>query len=147
MILMLYHLDMNLIGRDTDYALRALLFITRNGIKNINVRYLSQKLNLPYYFLRRIFQKLAKEKLFISYRGRGGGFKVNVLLKRITVLEVAEIFQGKISFVNCFLRGKICPQIRTCQLRFRLKQIEKDIIGVLGKETIGSLLKSGGKNG
>jgi len=138
---------MNLISRDTDYALRALLFMAKAEGELFSVRQLSRRLGVPYAFLRRILQQLAKGGMLISARGSQGGFMLKKNLGEITIFAVAKIFQGNINMVNCILKGKPCPQIRLCPLRKRLKKIEKEVIATLKQASILSLLKEGGKNG
>ena len=54
---------MKLITRDTDYAVRALVFIAKQKEEIVSVRDLVEKLKIPKPFLRKILQLLNKKGL------------------------------------------------------------------------------------
>ena len=72
MIQVWYHLCMRLITRNTDYAVRALSYISRQEEKVISVSELVKKIKVPRPFLRKILQTLNKKGILISYKGQGG---------------------------------------------------------------------------
>lgn len=65
---------MKLITRDTDYAIRALCFITIGRKEIIPVRELVENLKVPRPFLGKLLQILNKKRLLKSYKGLGGIF-------------------------------------------------------------------------
>jgi hypothetical protein len=65
---------MKLINRDTDYALRAMSFIVKYNKKIVSVAELVKSLKIPQPFLRKILQKLNKQGILKSYKGKDGGF-------------------------------------------------------------------------
>ena len=68
---------MNFISRDTDYAVRALVYmavVSKKKNSVITVDEIARKEDLPERFLRRILQRLAKNKILSSYKGKQGGF-------------------------------------------------------------------------
>jgi len=61
---------MKLITRNTDYALRALCYISKN--KNIvTVDELVERLGVPRSFMRKILQQLNKKMILVSFKGQG----------------------------------------------------------------------------
>ena len=58
---------MKLITRNTDYAIRALCFIARKKKQVVSVKELVSKLRIPKPFLRKISQRLNKERILVSY--------------------------------------------------------------------------------
>jgi Rrf2 family protein len=133
------------IVRDTDYAMRALIFMARQSVKQgkkvVTVDEIVEKEGLPERFLRRILQTLVKRELLTSNKGKNGGFSFSWPPADIKLTDIIEIFQGKVDITNCLLKGKVCPNIRKCVLRKKLKDINGLIQGELGKITITSLLK------
>jgi Rrf2 family protein len=131
---------MKLITRDTDYALRAVCFIAKNKDKKICVSELTKELRIPRPFLRKILQVLNKRKILSSSKGVGGGF---VLIKRpedIYLLDLMEIFQGKLTLNECALNKMKCPNTDNCPLRKKIKNIEKYVVRELGAITLASFL-------
>ena len=97
---------MKLITRDTDYAIRALMYIASAGDGVVSVAEIEKKLGLPRPFLRKILQVLQKQGVLRSIKGNRGGFLLAVPAKKIILADLIEIFQGKITFTECFLKKK-----------------------------------------
>jgi len=134
---------MNFISRDTDYAIRALVYMTKMAKKNNNIFTVDEIVReeyLPERFLRRILQKVAKKGLLCSRKGKEGGFSLSKAPKDIRLTDIIKVFQGEIDLTNCFLKGKICPDIKTCVLRKKLKEIGRGLDRQLRAITIASLL-------
>ncbi|HQP91702.1 MAG TPA: Rrf2 family transcriptional regulator, partial [Candidatus Omnitrophota bacterium] len=67
---------MRLITKNTDYAVRALVFMGANQKVFVSARQISEAQGIPYQFLRRILNELILAKLVISKEGVGGGFRL-----------------------------------------------------------------------
>lgn len=132
---------MKLITRDTDYALRALGFIAGQKQKIVAIPALTQALKIPRPFLRKILQKLSKNKLIKSYKGQGGGFSLATPPEKIFLLDLIEVFQGPFKLNECFFKKDICPKTKNCLLKKRLDKIEKYVIAELESISIAHLLK------
>jgi len=135
---------MKFITRDTDYALRALLIMAEFLMLEKNKVTIDEIIDeepLPKRFLRRIFQRLQKNRILCSYKGKDGGFSFLKAPSKIRIIDVVRIFQGDIDITNCLLKGDICPNTGKCILRKRLKGIGRVLIKELEKITIASLLK------
>ncbi|MCK5580459.1 MAG: Rrf2 family transcriptional regulator [Candidatus Omnitrophica bacterium] len=132
---------MKLITRDTDYAIRALMYIASAGDGVVSVAEIEKKLGLPRPFLRKILQVLQKQGVLRSIKGNRGGFLLAVPAKKIILADLIEIFQGKITFTECFLKKKECPDTRKCSVRKKIKNIEKTVVSELKQITIASLLE------
>ncbi len=131
---------MKLITKNTDYAIQALVYIALNKDKSVSARNLSETLEVPWSFLRRILQILSKNGYIKSLKGRGGGFILSQDPGNIALLNIIELFQGDFSLTDCMIRGKICKNINSCLLRFELKNIENIIYDRLKNITIKSLV-------
>jgi len=135
---------MKFIARDTDYAIKSLVFMARSFRKKargvITVDEIVEELRLPERFTRRILQRLAKKKILSSYKGKDGGFSFLRSPNKIRLKDVIEVFQGKIDLTNCMLKKRSCPDIKACTLRKKLKKINLLISKELDNITIASLL-------
>ena len=131
---------MKLLTKNTDYAIRALLHIARNGRGYISSREISSDEEIPLPYLRRILNRLREEEIIITREGVGGGAKINRDPAEIRVSNLIRIFQGDITLLDCVFRKNICINIKTCPLRKRIKKIEKVVVKELESVTIADLL-------
>ena len=132
---------MKLITRDTDYALRALCYISRQNGRIVSVSELTRQLRVPRPFLRKILQILNKKKMLESFKGQGGGFLAAREPGKIFLADLMRIFQGRLSLNECFLGKLVCPNKNNCLLRKKIVKIEGRVLKELGSITIASLLK------
>ena len=130
---------MKLITRNTDYALRAICYMSRQ--KNlVTVDELVKMLGVPRQFMRKILQQLNKEKILKSYKGQGGGFKLKASPGKIYIAEIMRIFQGQLGLNGCFLKKDICPNKGKCVLRKKINSIEEDVLRQLKAINVASLV-------
>ena len=132
---------MKLVTRDTDYAIRAVMYISGFNGKLVSVSDIQSELDLPKSFLRKILQLLQKAGILTSVKGNKGGFKLARLPKQISIIDLMEVFQGEISLTDCLLKRKPCPEIKKCFVRKKIKGIERLVVSELKGITIDSLLK------
>jgi len=132
---------MKLITRDTDYAIRALMYIAGSKKDIVTASEIEKKLGLPRPFLRKILQTLQKEGVLQSIKGNKGGFLLAMPAKKIFLSDLMKIFQGKITFTECFLKKKVCPNIEKCSVRKKIKNIEKKVVSELKQINISSLVE------
>lgn len=133
---------MNLIARNTDYAIRSLCYIARHSNNIVSVGELVEDLKMPGPFLRKILQKLGKEGILRSCKGKNGGFLLKARPENIYVGKLIEIFQGPIKLQEHTFRKKICPEIRVCGLKKKIDAVEKNVISELNSLSIEVLLKT-----
>ena len=133
---------MNLISRDTDYAIRALLFISMQRDKIISTAELENEIKLPRPFTRKIFQKLTKGGILKSIKGNKGGFALNKKPEEIFLQDIILLFQGKVEFSSCLFKKKVCPSTKSCALRKEIKEIEEYAIRKLKNISLEYLIKA-----
>ncbi|MDD4910554.1 MAG: Rrf2 family transcriptional regulator [Candidatus Omnitrophica bacterium] len=136
---------MKLITRNTDYAVRALVFIAGRKGALIPASDLVSRLKIPRPFLRKILQILNREGLLISIRGQAGGFRLAVRPQRIFITDLINIFQGPFKLNECTLKKHICPNTKECVLKKKIDAIGRYVASELRSITIASLVKEGGR--
>lgn len=130
---------MNLLTRNTDYAVQALLAIAESG-ERLSVADLCREVDLPRPFLRGLLQTLAKSGLVESVRGKGGGFRLLRDPEKISLYDVMEVFQNPMDTGGgCRLKKKPCPRQNGCGLRRNLRRIEATLVRELKGTTLASL--------
>ena len=130
---------MKLITRNTDYALRAICYLSLHK-RVVTVTELVKKLGVPRPFIRKILQKLTQQKILESFKGLSGGFILNILPEKIFMLDIMRIFQGKVGINGCFLKKDICPNRSKCVLRKKIHKIEDQVIKQLESINIAALI-------
>lgn len=130
---------MKLVTRNTDYALRALCYMSKRK-DLVSVDELVKKLGASRPFMRKILQRLNQEKILESFKGQGGGFKLKLLPDKIYMLQVMRIFQGHVGLNGCFLKKDSCPDETKFVLRKRIHAIEGNVFKQLKAINIASLI-------
>lgn len=134
---------MNLITKNTDYAIRALCYIVKSNKDKVSVKELVESLKMPRPFLRKVLQELNKKGILRSYKGKNGGFVLATRPEKIYIGKLIEIFQGPIKFQEHNFKKEICPEIESCVLKKKIDAMEKYTISRLNSLSIASLLKTG----
>ncbi|MGM0471760.1 MAG: RrF2 family transcriptional regulator, partial [Bacillota bacterium] len=63
------------ISQASDYALRAILYLAKQGVgSRVDAYTISEAEKIPKRFLLKIFRELAQTDLVESYRGKNGGY-------------------------------------------------------------------------
>ena len=118
---------MQLLTKQTDYAIRVLIYLALNKNGFIGASKISEGERIPYQNLRRTLQVLSKKNLVESKKGVGGGVKIKANPNNIRIIDITKHFQGDIELSSCMFRRKLCENRNNCLLRARLRKIE-DII-------------------
>ena len=132
---------MKLLTKNTDYAVRALIYLARSDDEYVPSREISREDKIPLQYLRRILQELRKEGLVETREGVNGGHRLKVEPEIIKLTRLIEIFQGEIELVECMFRKQICHNRKKCVLRKKMKEIERMVVAELEDVTIGSLVE------
>ena len=135
---------MKLLTKDTDYAVRAIVYLARNSDGYKSSREISESEGIPLQFLRRILQKLTRAGLITSREGVAGGVKLDAKPGRIRVSDIIKIFQGDIELSECMFRKRLCAHRATCVLRARIQSIEAMVNKEFEKVTIATLVSEMG---
>jgi len=130
---------MKLITKDTDYAIRALMYLGRNIDKFIPSSEISSSERIPKHFLRTILQKLIKAGILVSREGSSGGVMLNKKSEEVCIIDVINIFQGRVQVSDCMFRNKVCPERAKCVIKSKIAAIESRLIKEFESITIHAL--------
>lgn len=131
---------MKLITKNTDYAIRALMYIALRNNRYVSSREIADEELIPLAFLRRLLQRMSREDIITTREGANGGIKLMKPAEEIRITDLIRLFQGDLQLVDCLFRKQICRNREHCVLRKRIKQIEEKVISELEDITIGSLV-------
>lgn len=76
--------------------------------------------------LAKVLQRLLKEGLVRSLRGRGGGYALALDPARVTLLQVFEAIEGPLARQGCLLGAPVCRGQR-CMLGPLLHSVEQEV--------------------
>jgi len=128
-----------LVTRETDYAVRTVLYLARERDRNANVTEIAKVMHIPKSFLAKILQRLVRHHILQSMRGVKGGFMLAKKPSEITLLAVMEAIQGPAGINICAIDSRRCRLSSTCSVHPVWVEIRKEVEGHLKKQTIASL--------
>jgi Rrf2 family protein len=129
-----------LVTRETDYAVRCVLYLARVSEKVASVAEISQKMLIPRSFLAKILQRLVREGLVESSRGAKGGFWLIKRPEDITLLEVFFAMQGVAPINSCAIDKRRCRLSEKCCVHPIWVEIRSDVEKRLAQQTIAGLI-------
>jgi len=133
---------MDVIRRNTDYALRAMLHLAAQWKQEpVSTREVASKEDISYQLACKLMQKLHKAELVRSCMGPRGGFSLARSPSRISLLEVIEAIQGPVNLNRCLLNVDECPRQPVCPVTKRLSELQEYINAYLCSATLGQLLE------
>jgi Rrf2 family protein len=128
------------IARETDYAIRSILFMARTPATVFTVREIAVPQEIPPSFLAKILQKLTRAGITASARGSRGGFRLAGDPGEITLLGVIQAVEGRLAADGCLVEGRVCSRAGRCSVHPVWREVREEIAGRLGACTIRRLL-------
>lgn len=108
---------MKLLTKKSEYAIRALLELSKNNNVYVSARLIAYRQKIPYQFLRKILQILLKKKLVKAREGNRGGFKITKELDQIRLMDIVEIFQGKVKHSDLLVEKIVADWLNDLTLK------------------------------
>ena len=100
------------------YGTRLMLELTENyGKGPISISEIARKQNIPLKYLEQLIIPLKKAELITSVRGKKGGHMLSRDPEEISLWEVLEVLESKMSFVDCLVDEQACDNTANCPIR------------------------------
>lgn len=131
---------MEIIRRDTDYAIRALLYLAGREGESASCRQLAEACDIPQSFAHKILRKLANASLVASRAGRAGGFRLDRDPRQVSLHEVLNAIQGPVAVSRCVREPKTCPRRPGCPLSVQWSKLQDSLVGLLDDTTLQDLM-------
>ena len=123
-------------------AIRAMIYIVKNKRDSfISINEIAKELDLPFYFLSKILQKLVKQGLLDSYRGPKGGVRLAKEPKDIKLLDIVEAIDGSSFFTECILGFKECSDSEPCAIHNKWAKEREKIHKLFANTTLEEIEK------
>lgn len=120
------------------YAIRAVLFlaVAEAETKKISVKEISSELKIPFPFLGKILQDLAKKKILSSSKGPHGGFYLSEENLNSPIIRIIEVIDGLSVFNSCVLGLDKCSDKHPCPVHEEFKEGRIPIEKLFSNRTI-----------
>lgn len=128
-----------LVTRETDYAVRCVLYLAREKDLVANVTEIAHAMRIPKTFLAKILQRLIRKGIVGSLRGMNGGFRLARKPADISLLDIMAAIQGPAGINACAVDSKKCPMSSSCAVHPVWVDIRREVESRLKKETIDKL--------
>jgi len=127
----------------TRYSLRILCQLA-SAYKSppVKSKELAEKQQIPVPYLEQIMLALKSVGLVSTLRGCNGGFALMKSPEKITVLDVMELFEGKIEFSECNKNNSICSMFHRCPTTRVWTELAKELRGKAEKITLADIIKN-----
>ena len=124
------------ITRQADYALRALIYLSRlEENEKAATSLIAEDQKIPPSFLAKIISRLAIAGLIHTSRGARGGVSLAKPSDEISVLDVIEAIDGPVFLNECTGNSTSCPFLGSCPLRELWCEARTDLIDKLSSAT------------
>ena len=127
----------------TDYTLRVLMYCAANEGREqpVTITEVAESFDISRSHLTKIVQQLAAQSLLETSRGRGGGMRLMVPAKDISIGALARSTETDFNLVECFDPAtNHCRLIGNCGLQGALGEAMEAFFMVLDPMTLADLM-------
>ena len=128
------------ISEMTLMAYHAIALIARSKTGAMGAAEIAQITQKSQNTLHKVMQRLAKDGVIESSRGRGGGFTLKAQPADIGLLTIYEMFEGKLTNVDCLAGVNEC-MFGSCLFGKVIRDIDKQFFDFLSAKTVADLMK------
>lgn len=134
---------MDIIRRNTDYAIRALVHLALNYRKGpVSATVIAEQQHFSYQLACKLLQKLAKAGLVQSEMGAKGGYSLTRAPQEIDLQQAIQVIQGPLSLSRCLLGQDSCCKAKACPIRSKLGELQTQMVEFLGGTTLADLVQA-----
>ena len=127
------------LSRAAEYAVRGVVYIAgKEGGEVVHIREISEKQDVPEYFLVKVFSRLARNGIVYSVRGNRGGFKLAKPPGKISLFDILSAVEGPINLNDCL----VCKNRRKCSVKPVWDRVKDDMVKVLKKSKIADMVNN-----
>ena len=129
----------------SDYAIRAMLALTRAKGGLLSSRRIAEEMHIPPRFLPQIMGDLTRGGLVNAHPGRAGGYELAEDADSVTLLRVIEAVEGDQHRQVCVLRGTPCGQDGECGVHDIFFAAEGALLDRIKSATLGGVIATAEK--
>ena len=130
-------------SKTSQYAILVMDHIARQERQRLlSIQEISESVQVPAPFLRKIITLLTRAKLVRARRGPNGGVMLNRPAGEITVSEIVEAVEGPFDSQQCVLGWPECSSRNPCPLHEPWQQVKVQLIREMHAATLAKLSQS-----
>jgi Rrf2 family protein len=130
------------INRKTDYAIRVILALAKQGDEAmLPTSQIQREMLIPRALSLRVVADLAKGGFIVTYPGREGGLKLARPASEINLRQVVTFFESNFTVSECLHGGGTCPFDNSCPVRCRWARLQALILQELESTTFDELAR------
>jgi Rrf2 family protein len=126
-------------SKTCEYAIKSLIFVAQKTKQNVKVAVeeIAIETSAPKHFVAKILQDLKRKNLVLSIKGPNGGFYMDQRCLNLSIAAIVKAVDGEGIYLDCIIGLKSCSEKNPCPLHFEYKEIKKNLLKMLEKNTIG----------
>ena len=132
------------ISKLTDYAILMMVELTRDG-EMLSAQVLAERVHVEAPTASKVLKLLAGAGLLQSFRGAGGGYRVDRPAGDISVAEVIAAIEGPIAMTECSVEEGLCSQEDNCGLRGNWQRISLAVREALQEVSLAEMSAPAGR--
>jgi Rrf2 family protein len=126
--------------KSSSFALYAVLELAANPASQLSGTEIAEKYGISAHHLAKVLSDLGRAGIVEAVRGVGGGYRLAMNPKRLTLLDVIQIFEP----IGPRSAAKNDPELETdagCALRMVLNELDDHAVATFRSLTISTMLK------
>jgi Rrf2 family iron-sulfur cluster assembly transcriptional regulator len=132
-----------LLSRESEYAIQTLLHLADKREESyVFIREIAQDLNIPFFYLSKILNKLVKANILLSQKGPKGGIRFALDPNSIKVYDIILIIDGDDIFNKCVLGLPSCGGENPCAVHNTWWGLRGDIEKMFREKSIVELSRT-----
>ncbi len=130
------------ITRQADYALRAMLYLSRlEPNERAATSQIAEEMDIPPSFLAKIISQLSIAGLIHTSRGAHGGVSLARKPEDISLLDIVEAIDGPIALNECTLDPSSCIFGDSCPIHEVWCEAQRELVAKLRNSTFDQLVE------
>jgi Rrf2 family nitric oxide-sensitive transcriptional repressor len=128
--------------RSSDYALRAMLALTRQPDETLSSTEIAALTHIPVRFVTQVMAHLVHAGLVRAVIGRSGGYRLVLPAAKVTVLAVVEAVEGDTRRQHCAIRGGQCLRGAPCEVHAVFADAQEAFVSRLAATSLAAVVSS-----
>jgi Rrf2 family protein len=124
-------------SKKLEYALISLRHFADSGDEIVSAKDISLKYNIPSDLLAKILQKLKKENILTSVQGLNGGYKLNVKLDDLYLMDLFKLIDNSTSIAECMAdEAGSCYVSENCTIKDPISKMQSEFENILKSKRV-----------
>ena len=126
-----------LFSRESEYAIQTLLHMAgQPKVSYTYIRKIAAELNIPFYYLSKILNKLVRAGILSSSRGMKGGIKFEKDPTKISIYDIITTIDGEDIFNKCVLGLPTCSSDHPCAVHTEWGTLREQIASLFSSKSL-----------